>query len=145
MSYRVDCQKALMMSSSKGLTNQEVSVSWLLSCFASDFFHNGVKIFLELYYNFQGSPPWSRGGALDLWSKGQWFEPRRRQLEKVVNLDENSWTPTKIIKKRSLCSDCQVDRADGGLQWAPIPHSSPAFERSTFAKHKYWWWDDNAY
>ena len=22
------------------------------------------------------------------------------QLEKVVNLDENSWTPTKIIKRR---------------------------------------------
>ena len=49
-----------------------------------------------------GSPPWCREGALDLWSKGQQFEPRRWQLEKVVNLDENSWTPTKIIKKRSF-------------------------------------------
>ena len=31
---------------------------------------------------------------LALQSKGQWFDPRHRQLEKVVNLDENSWTHT---------------------------------------------------
>ena len=31
---------------------------------------------------------------LALQSKGQWFDPCCRQLEKVVNLDENSWTHT---------------------------------------------------
>ena len=40
--------------------------------------------------------------SLDLQPKGQHFDIRCRQLEKVVNLDENSWTPTKIIKKRSF-------------------------------------------
>ena len=38
------------------------------------------------------------------------------QLEKVVNLDENLWTPTKIMKKRSLRSVAQVDRVDVGPQ-----------------------------
>ena len=42
--------------------------------------------------------------ALDLQSKGQLFYPRRKQLEKIVNLDENSWTPTKIIKKEKPAS-----------------------------------------
>ena len=61
---------------------------------------NTVIYFLII--SFLRSPPWCRGGALDLWTKGQRFVPRRRQLEKVVNLDENSWTPTEIIKKRSF-------------------------------------------
>ena len=39
---------------------------------------------------------------------------RSPQLEKVGNLDENSWTETKIIKKKSLFSDGQVDRVDVG-------------------------------
>ena len=33
------------------------------------------------------------------------FDPRYRQLEKVVNLDENSWTPTKMIIKTSGWDD----------------------------------------
>ena len=39
-----------------------------------------------------------------------------KQLLKVVNQDENSWTPTETIKKRSLRSDGQVDRVDLGPQ-----------------------------
>ena len=35
--------------------------------------------------------------SLDLQPKGQRFDIRCRQLEKVVNLDENSWTHTKLI------------------------------------------------
>ena len=42
--------------------------------------------------------PWCMGRALALESKGQWFNPQHQQLEKVVYLDENSWTCTKIIK-----------------------------------------------
>ena len=50
-----------------------------------------------------GSPPWYREGNVGLVIQGSaWDQPRRRQLEKVVNLDENSWTPTKIIKKEKL-------------------------------------------
>ena len=60
----------------------------------------------------------------------------RRQLEKVVNLDENSWTPTKIIKKEKL------------IEWilghdeccsAPSPRTFPTCdqcEQNTFAKYK---------
>ena len=59
--------------------------------------------FLDFKINFldniisrvSGSPLWYREEALGLWPKGQWFEPRYRQFEKVANLDENSWTPTK--------------------------------------------------
>ena len=59
-------------------------------------------IFILPMHCGRGSPPWCRGGKLDLWSKGLWFEPRCRLLEKVVNLDENSWTPTKIIKREAF-------------------------------------------
>ena len=38
----------------------------------------------------------------------QGFEFLRQQVEKVVNLDENSWTPTIIIIKRSLHTDGQA-------------------------------------
>ena len=49
------------------------------------------------------SPPHGGGDrVLALQSKSQWFDPRRWQLEKVVNLDKNSWTPSKIIKKEKL-------------------------------------------
>ena len=51
---------------------------------------------------FLVSPHGGGDRALPLQSKSQWFDPRRWQLEKVVNLDENSWTPKKIIKKRSF-------------------------------------------
>jgi hypothetical protein len=51
------------------------------------------------------------GGALDLKSNGQRFDPQSKQLEKNVYLDETLWTPTKIIKKKSLSSDGQVNRA----------------------------------
>ena len=46
----------------------------------------------------QSESPGCRGRALALYSKGQWFDPWRRHLEKVVYLDENSWTQTKLIK-----------------------------------------------
>ena len=39
-----------------------------------------------------------------------------QQLEKFVNLDENTRTPTKIIIKTSLPSDGQVDRVNVGPQ-----------------------------
>jgi hypothetical protein len=61
---------------------------------------------------YNGVPCGVEGGG-EHWTcdpSKQWFD--HRQLEKVVNLDENSWTPTKIINKRSLCSDGQVDRVD---------------------------------
>ena len=78
-------------SRGKGCFQCHMPTPWLTRISST----RGLKIFTR-------SPPWCRGGLLDLWSKGQQFEPRRRQLEKVVNLDENSWTPTKIIKKRSF-------------------------------------------
>ena len=56
----------------------------------------------NLYFGSAPIPPWCRGESLDLWSKGQRFEPQHRQHENVINLDENSWSPTKIIRKRSF-------------------------------------------
>ena len=75
-------------SRGKGCFQCHMPTPWLTRISST----RGLKIFTR-------SPPWCRGGLLDLWSKGQQFEPRRRQLEKIVNLDENSWTPMDAGEK----------------------------------------------
>ena len=46
-----------------------------------------------------------------LQSKGQWFDPGP-VTQKNVNLDENSWTPTKIIKREALVKHKNTDEGE---------------------------------
>ena len=56
-----------------------------------------------------GSPPWSRGECWTCASRVSGSSPGTSNLKKLLpNLNENSWTPTKIITKRSLHSDGQA-------------------------------------
>ena len=60
------------------------------------------------------SPPWRGGGdrALALQSKVQWLDRCRRQLEKVVNLDENSWTHTNYKTSLRWPKGCWATMSD---------------------------------
>ena len=86
---------------------------------------------LIIIYN-KGSPSWCKGGALDLWSKGQWFDPWRRQLEKEKSLFR--WP-----------SGCWATMSAAvHLIHVHFPIVTYLCEKNTLAKHKHWCgWADN--
>ena len=62
--------------------------------------------------------------SLTLPSKGQWFDPQCRQLEKVVYLDENSWT--RINLKDFVQMTEQLEHFSGKNECsAPSPRFNP--------------------
>ena len=75
-------------------------------------------------------------GVLGMYNFGQWFNPQHLQLEKVVYLDENSQTHTKIVQMAK-----KLERTLGHIECcsAPslcwVPACDPC-ERHTFTKHK---------
>ena len=80
-----------------------------------------------------------QGYRADLVIQGSVVYPRRRQLEKVVNLGENSWTHTKLIKPLVQMAK-RLERTSGHNECcsAPSPRLVPTCnvcERHTFAKH----------
>ena len=78
---------------------------WSVVCFCTYrkttfYFILSFCMYKNRIISWESPPPWCKGRALEFWSKGQRFDSWCRQLTKFLNLDENSWTPTKIIKKR---------------------------------------------
>ena len=63
--------------------------------------------------------------ALALHSKGQWFDPRRWQLEKVVYLDENSWTHTNLKDFVQMAERLEPLSGKNECCSAPSPRSNP--------------------
>jgi hypothetical protein len=82
---------------------------------------------------FLVSPHGGGDRALALQFKGQWFDPRSRQLEKVVNLDENPWTHPNYKTSFRWPSGHWVTMS-ATVHLVHVHHD--LCERHTFAKHK---------